>query len=104
MQATIQRFLLWNRRELIVEPFGETAQVVFAKISAYRDMMDGASIHDQGIVNTDPRFIYVPFAGVNLIPTDVRVCLTSVCLHTCSVLATKAQPNCVAVPVLTDNA
>jgi hypothetical protein len=29
-------------------------------------------IHDQGIVNTDPRFIYVPYEGVNMIPTDVR--------------------------------
>ena len=29
-------------------------------------------IHDQGLVNSDPRFIYVPFHGINLIPTDIR--------------------------------
>ena len=34
--------------------------------------MDGGQIHDQGLVNTDPRFIYVPFHGINLIPTDIR--------------------------------
>ena len=29
-------------------------------------------MHDQGLVNTDERFIYVPFHGINLIPTDIR--------------------------------
>jgi len=94
-QAAVQRMLLWQRRDEIVEPFGETAQQVFARVSAYRDSMDGpmvrlsfltprsepqhaageasdgvcAQIHDQGIVNTDPRFIAVPLFGVNIIPT-----------------------------------
>ena len=81
LQATIERFLLWQNRDKIVEPFGESAQAVFAKISAYRDSMDGPSIHDQGIVNTDPRFIYVPFKGVNLIPTDVRPHWSALCAH-----------------------
>lgn len=71
-QATVERFLLWQMRYSIVQPFNETAQQVFARISAYRDMMDGAQFDDQGIVNTDDRFIAVPDTFVNLIPTDIR--------------------------------
>ena len=29
-------------------------------------------IDDQGLVNTDPRYIAVPNTWVNLIPTDIR--------------------------------
>jgi hypothetical protein len=29
-------------------------------------------IIDQGLINTDPRFIVVPIDGVNMIPTDIR--------------------------------
>ena len=29
-------------------------------------------IDDQGLVNTDPRYVAVPNTWVNLIPTDVR--------------------------------
>ena len=43
-QATIERNLLWDRRTSIIEPFGETAQQVFARISAYRDSMDGDQV------------------------------------------------------------
>ena len=43
-QATIERTLLWDRRDAIIEPFGETAQQVFARISAYRDSMDGEQV------------------------------------------------------------
>ena len=32
-QAAIERNLLWDRRTEIIEPFGETAQQVFARIS-----------------------------------------------------------------------
>lgn len=47
-------------------------QQVFARSSALRDYLDGPAIHDQGLVNTDPRFIAVPDLGINMIPTDVR--------------------------------
>ena len=36
-----QRVLLWQRRNTIVQPFGETVQQVFARISALRDSLDG---------------------------------------------------------------
>lgn len=71
-QATVERFLLWQMRNMTVQPFNETAQQVFARISAYRDMMDGAPLTDQGLVNTDPRTIAVPYNFINLIPTDVQ--------------------------------
>ena len=51
----LQRFLLWQLRNTTIAPFGETAQQVFARISAARDFLDGAPQSDQGIVNTDPR-------------------------------------------------
>ncbi|KAK9812048.1 hypothetical protein WJX73_001087 [Symbiochloris irregularis] len=71
-QATVERFVLWERRNLTVEPFGETVQQVFARISALRDSLDGPQFDDQGLVNTDPRTIAVPASFINLIPTDVR--------------------------------
>jgi hypothetical protein len=71
-QATIERFLLWERRNNTVMPFNETVQQVFARISALRDSLDGPQVDDQGLVNTDPRNIAVPNTWVNLIPTDVR--------------------------------
>ena len=51
----LQRFLLWQLRDTNIAPFGETAQQVFARISAARDLLDGPPQVDQGIVNTDPR-------------------------------------------------
>lgn len=71
-QATVERMLLWRMQDKIIEPFGETVLEVFARVSAYRDRMDGPALIDQGLVNTDPRFIAVPMGGVNMIPTDVR--------------------------------
>ncbi|CAK0780436.1 hypothetical protein CVIRNUC_005053 [Coccomyxa viridis] len=71
-QATVERFLLWERRNNTVSPFNETVQQVFARISALRDSLDGPQMDDQGLVNTDPRNIAVPNTWVNLIPTDVR--------------------------------
>ena len=59
-------------RNETVEPFNETVQQVFARISALRDSLDGPTFTDQGIVNTDPRNIAVPASFINLIPTDVR--------------------------------
>jgi hypothetical protein len=43
----LQRFLLWQLRNEIVEPFGETAQQVFARVSALRDRLDGPQADDQ---------------------------------------------------------
>lgn len=43
----LQRFLLWQLRNEIVEPFGETAQQVFARVSAMRDRLDGPQVDDQ---------------------------------------------------------
>jgi len=40
----LQRFLLWQLRNETVEPFGETGQQVFARISALRDSLDGAQV------------------------------------------------------------
>jgi hypothetical protein len=39
-----QRVLLWQRRDNIVQPFGETVQQVFARISALRDSLDGPQV------------------------------------------------------------
>jgi hypothetical protein len=71
-QATIERTLLFERRNNIVMPFKETVQQVVSRISAFRDAHDGPQFDDQGIVNTDPRFIAVPDGFVNLSPTDVH--------------------------------
>ena len=43
-QATVQRMLLWQMRDYIVEPFGETVQQVFARVSALRDSLDGPQV------------------------------------------------------------
>lgn len=71
-QATLERKLLWELKDEIIHPFNETALKVFARISAYRNMMDGNNFVDQGLINTDPRFIAVPDSFVNMMPTDVR--------------------------------
>ena len=42
--AGAQRKLLWERRDKIVEPFGETVQQVFARVSAMRDRLDGPQV------------------------------------------------------------
>ena len=68
----MQRVLLWERRNNIVQPFNETVQQVFSRISALRDALDGPQFDDQGLVNTDPRTIAVPASYINLIPTDVQ--------------------------------
>ena len=39
-----QRFLLYQLRNAIIQPFGETAQQVFARISALRDSLDGPQV------------------------------------------------------------
>jgi hypothetical protein len=36
--------LLWRLRHEIIEPFGESAQDVFAKISAWRNKMSGEPV------------------------------------------------------------
>ena len=43
-QATVQRMLLWQMRDYMVEPFGETVQQVFARVSALRDSLDGPQV------------------------------------------------------------
>lgn len=42
--ASVERMLLWNMRNATVEPFGETVQQVFARISALRDSLDGPQV------------------------------------------------------------
>ena len=56
----VQRSILFDLRDEIVPPTNETVAQVFARISAYRDSMDGPQFDDQGLLNTDPRFIAVP--------------------------------------------
>ncbi|KAK9841033.1 hypothetical protein WJX81_006662 [Elliptochloris bilobata] len=70
--AGIERFLLWQMGNTVVEPFNETVRKVFARASALRDSLDGPQLDDQGLVNTDPRYIIVPDGMVNLVPTDIR--------------------------------
>ena len=43
-QATLERVMLFDLKDKIVEPFGETAQQVFARISAMRDSLDGPQV------------------------------------------------------------
>jgi hypothetical protein len=43
-QATLERGMLFDLKEKIIEPFGETAQQVFARISAMRDSLDGPQV------------------------------------------------------------
>lgn len=40
----LQRRLLWDLRNEMIMPFGETAQQVFARISATRDALDGPPV------------------------------------------------------------
>ena len=44
-QATVERMLLYQLRDEIIEPFGETAQQAFARVSALRDSLDGPQVH-----------------------------------------------------------
>ena len=43
-QATLERVMLFDLKDTIIEPFGETAQQVFARISALRDSLDGPQV------------------------------------------------------------
>ncbi|KAK9838781.1 hypothetical protein WJX74_003291 [Apatococcus lobatus] len=70
--AAIERSILYDLRDEIVPPTNETVAQVFARLSAYRDAMDGPQIDDQGLLNKDPRFIAIPGSYVNNIPTDIR--------------------------------
>ena len=40
----IQRRVLWDLRNEIIQPFGETAQQVFSRISIVRDSLDGPQV------------------------------------------------------------
>ena len=42
--AAVERVLLYQMRNATVEPFGETVQQVFARISALRDSLDGPQV------------------------------------------------------------
>ena len=44
VMLVIQRMLLWSRRNNTVAPFNETVQQVFARISAFRDSLDGPQV------------------------------------------------------------
>lgn len=49
-QATVQRMLLWQMRNYTVEPFGETVQQVFARVSALRDSLDGPQVRVRSLL------------------------------------------------------
>lgn len=70
--AAIERSILFDLKDEIVPPTNETVSQVFARLSAYRDSMDGPQLDDQGLLNKDPRFISIPDSFVNNIPTDIR--------------------------------
>ena len=73
-QATVQRMLLWQMRNYTVEPFNETVQQVFARVSALRDSLDGPQVRlNDKLMSCVPLLSVVP-----LLPVDV--CM-SVCLH-----------------------
>ena len=40
----MQRYLLFQRREMPLYPTNETVAQVFARLSAYRDLMDGPQV------------------------------------------------------------
>ena len=42
--AAVERVLLFQMRNMTVEPFGETVQQVFSRISALRDSLDGPQV------------------------------------------------------------
>ena len=44
--AAVERTLLYQMRNKTVDPFGETVQQVFARISALRDSLDGPQVSD----------------------------------------------------------
>eukprot|EP00891_Asterochloris_glomerata_P009604 jgi/Astpho2/9604/Aster-03876 len=71
-QAAIERSLLWRMRNATVEPFGETVQQVFSRVSVARDELDGPQVDDQGLTQTDSRNIAVADQYINAIPTDIR--------------------------------
>lgn len=52
----MQRVLLWERRNNLVPPFGETVQQVFARISALRDSLDGPSVRCRELFRTPFQF------------------------------------------------
>lgn len=52
-QATVQRMLLWQMHNYTVEPFNETVQQVFARVSALRDSLDGPQVKTSLKWNTD---------------------------------------------------
>ena len=56
LRGAAQRMLLWNIRTQIVPPFNETVLQVFARVSAYRDSLDGPQ------VPTPPRRQHAPAA------------------------------------------
>ena len=43
-QATVERMMLWSLRNETIAPFNETAQQVFARVSALRDSLDGPQV------------------------------------------------------------
>lgn len=42
--AAVERALLYQMRNATVEPFGESVQQVFSRISALRDSLDGPQV------------------------------------------------------------
>lgn len=43
-QASSQRFILWQNRNVIVQPFNVTVAEVVQAISNYRDSLDGTAV------------------------------------------------------------
>ena len=87
-QATVQRMLLWQMRNYTVEPFNETVQQVFARVSALRDSLDGPQVKSQLKWHSD-------------VPTDVTLYVViSLVLHsqvcgTSLILWCRQQSTCV---------
>lgn len=60
-QASTQRFILWQNRNVIVQPFGRPVSDIVQAISNYRDALDGPTNVDQGLFYA---------GGINIVPTD----------------------------------
>ena len=79
--AAVERTLLYQMRNATVEPFGESVQQVFSRISALRDSLDGPQV-------SYCTFCCVICAGCGFNP---RLChVVDFCIQNCSPFATSS--------------